>query len=117
MQLSFWESFLESKKGLKIKNRIFYSILRSAVPVEMHENEIVMDCDSDGAKKYLESKKSELEEMISLHISKKTRKKTPLRRFSAVARGVFPRARLGRPLSFGKFSVFLTNQVAFAASQ
>ena len=128
MQLSFWESFLESKKGLKIKNRIFYSILRSAVPVEMHENEIVMDCDSDGAKKYLESKKSELEEMISLHISKKislslvvrerkTRKEMPLLSFQPSAEDVFRRAGLDAHYTFEDFAVSSTNQVAFAASQ
>src|SRR3989338_7098355 len=128
MQLSFWESFLESKKGLKIKNRIFYSILRSAVPVEMHENEIIMDCDSDGAKKYLESKKSELEEMISLHISKKislslvvrekkTTKEMPLLNFQPSVEDVFRKAGLDTHHNFDNFAVSTTNQVAFAASQ
>ena len=128
MQLSFWKSFLESKQDLKIKNRIFYSILRSVVPIEIHENKIIMDCDSDGAKKYLESKKSKLEEMISLHISKKitlsfvvrekkTRKETPLLSFQPSAEDVFRRAGLDAHHTFEDFAVSSTNQVAFAASQ
>ena len=128
MQLSFWKSFLESKQDLKIKNRIFYSILRSVVPVEIHENEIIMDCDSDGAKKYLENKKIKLEEMISLHIGKKialsfvvrerkTRKEMPLLNFQPSAEDVFRRAGLDAHYPFEDFAVSSTNQVAFAASQ
>lgn len=128
MQLSFWQSFLESKKDLKINNRIFYSILRSVVPIEIHENEITMDCDSDGAKKYLENKKNELEEMISLHIGKKialrlvvkekqTKKEMPLLNFQPSAEDVFRRAGLEAHYTFEDFAVSSTNQVAFAAAQ
>ncbi len=129
MLQSFWKSFLESKKELQNKNRIFFYTLKDLTPVEMTESNIIFNCSSSGAKSYLERKKDEITEMISIHLGKKTditfvvREKpispenAPLLTFQPSQEDIFRKAGLNPTHTFDKFAVSSTNQVAYAASQ
>ncbi len=129
MAQSFWTSFLETKKELKEKNQIFYSILKDLTPIDITEEKITFNCTSIGAKNYLERKREELTEMVSIHIGKKTElifvvkevpvsaENAPLLSFQPSQEDVYRKAGLNSANTFEKFAVSSTNQVAFAASQ
>jgi chromosomal replication initiator protein len=129
MAQSFWGSFLESKRDLKEKNQIFFSILKDLTPVDITEDKITFHCTSIGAKNYLERKREELTEMISIHLGKKTTltflvkdtpvslENAPLLSFQPSQEDVYRKAGLNNTYTFDKFAVSSTNQVAFAASQ
>ncbi len=129
MLSSFWNTFLESKKEIKDKNPIYFSILKDLIPIELKEDEVVLGCTSVGAKNYLEKKKLELEQMVSIHVGKKTiitlqvlekdtkQEDTPLLTFQPSQEDRYRKAGLNSNYTFETFAVSSTNQVAFAASQ
>lgn len=129
MAQSFWNSFLESKGEIKDRNPIYFSILKDLIPIEQKNEEIILGCTSSGAKNYLEKKKNELEQMISVHLGQKTRitftvvekelksQDAPLLTFQPSKEDLYRKAGLNSNYTFENFAVSSTNQVAFAASQ
>ena len=128
MLSSFWGTFLNKIKDIKDKNPIFYSILKDVIPVELKENEVILNCASSGAQKYLERKKDEVEQLLSLHLGKTTsvtlilqepdiQRDAPLLSFEPTKEDVYKKSGLHANYSFEKFAVSSTNQVAFAAAQ
>lgn len=129
MLQSFWKSFLEKHQDLREKNKIFFITLRDATPVEMTADKITFHCASQGAKSYLDRKRDEIAEMISVHLGKKTEpvfvvkgvpisaENAPLLTFQPSQEDVYRKAGLNNAYTFEKFAVSSTNQVAFAASQ
>ena len=129
MASSFWNTFLESKKEIKERNPIYFSILKDLIPIEVSDTQVILGCTSIGAKNYLEKKKTELESMLSISVSKqvaiefkvieKETKKddAPLLTFQPSQEDVFKKAGLNSHYTFENFAVSSTNQVAFAASQ
>jgi chromosomal replication initiator protein len=128
MLSSFWNTFLETKQEIKDRNPIYFSILRDLTPIELREDEVVLNCTSVGAKNYLDKKKTELEGMVSLHIGKRmkitfliqeksTLKETPLLSFQPSQEDVYKKSGLNSLYTFENFAVSSSNQVAFAASQ
>ncbi len=129
MASSFWNSFLESKKEIKARNPIYFSILKDLIPTEVTDTHIVLGCTSVGAKNYLEKKKDELEGMVSLFVGKKvsiefsviekelSKDNAPLLTFQPSKEDIYRKAGLNSNYTFENFAVSSTNQVAFAASQ
>lgn len=128
MLSSFWNSLLTKNSDIKVKNQIFYSILKSAVPVEIKEDEVVINCDSNGSRIYLEKKKEEIERMVSEEVGKKMSvtfilvekplsQDAPLLRFEPSKEDKYKKAGLNPTYTFENFAVSSTNQVAFAAAQ
>ncbi|HRN70655.1 MAG TPA: DnaA/Hda family protein, partial [Candidatus Woesebacteria bacterium] len=129
MSSSFWNSFLESKKEIKDKNPIYFSILKGLIPIEVKEGEVILGCTSIGARNYLEKRKKEIEQMIILHLGKKTavtfqviekdikQEDAPLLTFQPSQEDIYRKAGLNSNYTFENFAVSSTNQVAFAASQ
>lgn len=129
MAQSFWNSLLESKKEIKDKNPIYFSILKDLIPIEQVDEKITLGCTSIGAKNYLEKKKDEIEQMVSIHLGQKTtiffkvieknikENEAPLLTFQPSQEDIYKRAGLNSHYTFENFAVSSTNQVAFAASQ
>lgn len=128
MLSSFWNSILTKNADIKIKNQIFYSILKSATPIEIKENEVVINCDSNGSRIYLEKKKEEIERMVSAEVGKKMSvsfvlvekplaQDAPLLRFEPSKEDKYKKSGLNPTYTFENFAVSSTNQVAFAAAQ
>ena len=128
MLSSFWNSLLTKNADIKTKNQIFYSILKSATPIEIKEDEVVINCDSNGSRIYLEKKKQEIERMVSAEVGKKMSvtfvlvekpiaHDAPLLRFEPSKEDKYKRAGLNPTYTFENFAVSSTNQVAFAAAQ
>ena len=128
MLSSFWNSILTKNVDIKIKNQIFYSILKSATPIEIKENEVVINCDSNGSRIYLEKKRDEIERMVSSEVGKKMTvtfvlvekplaQDAPLLRFEPSKEDKYKKSGLNPTYTFENFAVSSTNQVAFAAAQ
>ncbi len=126
---SFWNEFLTKFETNKDKNSVLYSVLKQTHLVELTEEKIVVGCDNQGVKKFLDPKLREIEEKIYLNFKKKLtlefiiapiqRKKInpPLLAFEPPVEDLFVRVGLNKKYSFENFAVSPTNQVAYAAAQ
>ena len=128
---SFWDQFLESLAKNQQKVPLLYSLLRQLSPVELSEDKIVLGCQNQGFKFYLEKGKprDEIEDALSYHAKKKIRvefivistkkkaKQTPLLNFQPTLGDLFYKTGLHTKYSFENFAVSSTNQVAYAAAQ
>ncbi len=128
MLSSFWNSILKKNADIKDKNQIYYSLLKTATPIEIKENEVIINCDSNGSRIYLEKKKADIERMVSEEIGKKVSvtfvlleksvvHDAPLLRFEPSKEDRYKKAGLNPTYTFENFAVSSTNQVAFAAAQ
>jgi len=126
---SFWDEFLEKLGKNQEKTPVLYSILKHTHPQELTEKKIVLICENQGAKIFLEQKKKEIEEEIYFHLKKrllvefivslpkKKKVDSPLLSFEPSREDIFSRCGLNHKYSFDNFAVSPTNQVAYAASQ
>ncbi|MBI5127234.1 chromosomal replication initiator protein DnaA [Candidatus Roizmanbacteria bacterium] len=126
---SFWNEFLTKFETNKDKSSVLYSVLKQTHLVELTEEKIVVGCDNQGVKKFLDPKLREVEEKIYLNFKKKLslefiiapiqRKKVvpPLLSFEPPVEDLFIRSGLNKKYSFENFAVSPTNQVAYAAAQ
>jgi chromosomal replication initiator protein len=107
---------------------VIYSILQQTKLIEISEEEVVVACENNGARFFLEKKTKELEEKLFLLtkkrlkirfvlLEKKTKKTPPLLSYQPTIETLFENAHLPLKYSFENFAVSSTNQVAFAAAQ
>jgi len=121
--------YYKPKKGDQKENPpIIYSVLKQTKLVEISEKEVVVACENNGVRFFLEKKIKELEEKLLLFtkkrlrirftlLEKKTKKNPPLLSYQSTLETILESARLSIKYSFENFAVSSTNQVAFAASQ
>ncbi|MBI4225927.1 chromosomal replication initiator protein DnaA [Candidatus Roizmanbacteria bacterium] len=126
---SFWVQFLESLVKNKEKHSLLYSLLNQLKPLELSEDKIVLGCQNQVLRLYLEKKLYEIESALSSHIgkkfkaeftiiqSKKKPKAAPLFNFQPTLGDLFYKTGLHAKYSFDNFAVSSTNQVAYAAAQ
>jgi len=116
------------KKGQKENLPVIYSVLQQAKIVEISEKEVVIACENNGVRFFLEKKTKELEEKFFLLtkkklktkfilLEKKTKKSPPLFSYQPTLETLLENARLSLRYSFENFAVSSTNQVAFAAAK
>lgn len=128
MLQSFWDGFLKHVEKNSPKNPIICSILRQLHPVELTEDKVVVNCENQGMKIYLEKKKPAIEGFLFTYLNKKLdieftieekkkRKEAPLLQFEPSAEDIFLKAGLHLKYRFDNFAVSSSNQVAYAASQ
>jgi len=126
---SFWNDFLGFLEKDKQKVPVLYSVLKQVKPIEMTENEILIGCENQGVKFFLEKKTAEIESNLFKHLNKKIRvrmvtiaqkrkkQEPPLLTFQPSSTDLFAKCGLHAKYSFDNFAVSSTNQVAFAAAQ
>ncbi|OGK24061.1 chromosomal replication initiator protein DnaA [Candidatus Roizmanbacteria bacterium RIFCSPHIGHO2_12_FULL_37_9b] len=125
---SFWDKFLESLAKNK-KVPVLFSFLKQLKPVELTEEKIVLGCQNQGLKFYLDKRPLELEDIVSSYAGKKLRvelvviaskkknKEAPLLNFQPTLGDLFYKTGLHAKFSFENFAVSSTNQIGFAAAQ
>lgn len=126
---SFWNEFLAKLSEIKGERSVLYSVLKQTRPSELTEEKIIINCDNQGIKKYLDPKLKEIEDCIYQNFKKRLlvefiiaplqKKKTssPLLAFEPAAEDLFVKFGLNKKYSFENFAVSSTNQVAYAAAQ
>ncbi|MCL4363639.1 chromosomal replication initiator protein DnaA [Patescibacteria group bacterium] len=126
---SFWNDFLTKLKEIKGEKSVLYSVLKQTRPAELTEEKIVINCDNQGVKKFLDPKLKEIEDVVYQGFKKKlsvefaiapTIKKkatTPLLSFEPTTEDLFTRSGLNKKYTLENFAVSSTNQVAYAAAQ
>ncbi len=126
---SFWNEFLTKFEASKEKNSVLYSVLKQTHLVELTEEKIIVGCDNQGVKKFLDPKLREIEEKIYSNFKKhltlefiiapiqKKKIAPPLLTFEPPVEDLFIRSGLNKKYSFENFAVSSTNQVAYAAAQ
>ncbi|MEK7078737.1 MAG: hypothetical protein AAB929_01585, partial [Patescibacteria group bacterium] len=72
MLTSLWNEFLGSFEKNKKDAPVIASILKQVYPLELTEGGIVLGCDNNGVKIYIEKRVGELERLLSLHLKTKT---------------------------------------------
>ncbi|KKQ01523.1 MAG: Chromosomal replication initiator protein DnaA [Candidatus Roizmanbacteria bacterium GW2011_GWA2_36_23] len=129
MLSSFWEGFLQYLGKDKEKAPVLLSVLRQVKPIEITESEIIIGCDNQGVKFFLEKRTLEIEQNLLIFTKKKlkvrfliTEKKSkkeppPLLNFQPSVEDIFLKSGLHLKYSFENFAVSSTNQVAYAAAQ
>jgi len=126
---SFWNEFLAKLSEIKGEKSVLYSVLKQTHLIELTEEKIIIGCDNQGIKKYLDPKLKEIEDHIYQNFKKRLlvefviaplRKKgssSPLLAFEPAVEDLFVRSGLNKKYSFENFAVSSTNQVAYAAAQ
>ncbi|MGB9598711.1 MAG: DnaA ATPase domain-containing protein, partial [Minisyncoccales bacterium] len=127
---SFWNEFLTKIKENQGESSVFYFVLKNTKLEKITDDELVINCENLGIKKYLEPRIDKIEEAIYQFFKKKvkvglvlqpTLKKNapapPLLSFEPTIEDVFAKAGLNKKYSFENFAVSSTNQVAYAAAQ
>lgn len=126
---SFWNDFLDFVNKDGKKNPVFFSVLKQIKPIEISESELVLSCDNQGEKFFLEKRLGEIESNlykyshkkigVKLVIVEKKKKKEeiPLLTFQPSVNDVFAKSGLHSRYSFVSFAVSPTNEVAYAASK
>ncbi|MGB9882950.1 MAG: chromosomal replication initiator protein DnaA [Microgenomates group bacterium] len=127
---SFWNEFLTKIKENQGESSVFYFVLKNTKLEKITDDELVINCENLGIKKYLEPRIDKIEEAIYQFFKKKvkvglvlqpTLKKNapapPLLSFEPTIEDVFVKAGLNKKYSFENFAVSSTNQVAYAAAQ
>lgn len=125
---SVWNEFLGGLTQDKPKLPVLHSILKQVTPIELTEEKIVLSCDNQGTKIFLEPKKADVEREVRLHFKKnlmvefvisppkKKKIESPLLSFEPRPEDLFTRCGLNHKYSFDNFAVSSTNQVAYAAA-
>jgi len=127
---SFWDEFLLALTSNEQNSPILFSALKHVRPVELTEERVVVGCDSNGTKVFLEQRAKEIEKELYNHTKRKItvsfiiventkRKQTdaPLLSFQPPMEDLFLKSGLHSKYSFDNFAVSSTNQVAYAAAQ
>lgn len=126
---SFWNEFLAKLEKEQVRIPVLYSILKHVKPLDMTDEKIIVSCENQGAKIFLEQRKVEVEREIfgyaqkNLAIDfvlappKKKKLDSPLLSFEPTPEDLYTKCGLNHKYSFDNFAVSGTNQVAYAASQ
>lgn len=126
---SFWNEFIEKLTQDQGRIPVLYSILKHAKPLELTDEKVVVSCENQGAKIFLEQRKAEVEREIYGYIQKNLavefvlappKKKavdSPLLSFEPTPEDLYSKSGLNQKYTFDNFAVSGTNQVAYAASQ
>lgn len=131
MLLVLWEDFIKFVASDKEENPIIQSILKQLEPTELTEDKIVLRCESQGFKFFIQKKIPTIEKYLTRFLKKRVaveiivvpvKKKggsaeTPLLTFQPTIEDVFKKAGLHGSASFDNFAVSQSNQVAYAASK
>jgi chromosomal replication initiator protein len=132
MLQSFWKDFLDSLIQGQEKVPILLSVLKQTRPVELTETEIIIGCENQGTRFFLEKRRLEIEKSVKKHAGKslevrfvivepqKIKKKgdvPPLFNFQQSQDEILVRSGLHAKYSFENFAVSPSNQVAYAATQ
>ena len=125
---SVWNEFLEKTGQDKPRPPVLNSILKQVTPTELTEEKIVLSCENQGTRLFLEPKKAEVEREVSLHFKKnllvefviappkKKKIESPLLSFEPRPEDLYTKSGLNHKYSFDNFAVSSTNQVAYAAA-
>src|SRR3990167_5947058 len=125
---SVWNEFLEKTGQDKPRLPVLNSILKQVTPTELTEEKIVLSCENQGTRLFLEPKKAEVEREVSLHFKKnllvefviappkKKKIESPLLSFEPRPEDLYTKSGLNHKYSFDNFAVSSTNQVAYAAA-
>jgi chromosomal replication initiator protein len=126
---SFWEDFLKKLENNQKNIPVLYSVLKQTKPLELTEDKIIISCENQGIRFFLEKRVGEIEKELLNHQKKKikveftisplTKKKvdSPLLTFEPSQEDLFSKAGLNNKYNFDNFAVSSTNQVAYAAAQ
>ncbi len=126
---SFWNDFLTKLDNEQSRIPVLYSILKHAKPLELTDEKIVLSCENQGAKIFLEQRKAEVEREVYAYVQKnlavefmltppkKKRVDSPLLSFEPSPEDLYTKSGLNHKYSFDNFAVSGTNQVAYAAAQ
>ncbi len=129
MLSSFWNDLLRSLSGKEQNIPILFSLLKQLRPLELTDKKIVLGCNNQGVRFFLERKIAEVEEVVfqfsgkklSVELAMLPQKKVvappPLLQFEPSTSDLFMRAGLHPKYSFDNFAVSSSNQVAYAAAQ
>lgn len=128
MLSSFWSGFLKFAEKEQQKSPIIFSILKQLKPIEMTQEKVIVSCENNGVRLYLEKKIPLIEDLVSTYLEKKItleliveekkrKKEEPLFQFEPNKSDLALRAGLLNRYNFTNFAVSSTNQVAFAAAQ
>lgn len=126
---SIWNGFLVDLENNKGQVPVLYSILKHVKPVELKDDKIILACENQGAKIFLEQRKGQVEGVLFQHLKKRVsvdfimapphakKVESPLLSFEPTVEDLFTRAGLNKKYGFDNFAVSGTNQVAYAAAQ
>lgn len=127
---SFWNNFSLYLNENQKKLPILSSVLKQLKPVQLTDEVIVLGCNNQGQRFFLEKKTREIEDVFWAYTNKhlkvrfeiiasekKREKIAPLLRFEPSIEDVFVRSGLHLKYRFDNFAVSSSNQVAFAAAQ
>ncbi len=125
---AFWKEFLVFLEKDKKSFPLLYSLLKQLSPIELTNERLVLGCENQGFKFFLNTKVDEIERALLIHskqrlsvsffvLEKKTKKEAPLLSFQPAVNDVLRIANLSDRYGFDNFAVSSTNQVAYAASQ
>lgn len=128
MLSSVWKNFLEYVENHPQKNPMVLSLLRQLNPVELKENQMILECENNGVKLYLEKKKLLIEQLLFGHLKqkveirftikeKKQKTEAPLFQFQPSQEDVFHRAGIHIKHTFENYAVSTSNNIAYAAAQ
>lgn len=125
---SVWSEFLEKIGQEKPNLPVLYSILKQVAPIELTEEKIILSCENQGTRLFLEPKKADVEREVSLHFKKnlsvefviappkKKKVESPLLSFEPRPEDLYTKSGLNHKYNFDNFAVSSTNQVAYAAA-
>lgn len=117
------------EKNQKKTIPVLYSVLKQTKPIELTENKVVVSCENQGIRFFLEKRLAEIEREVATYQKKrmtiefvvapasKKRVESPLLSFEPTAEDLYGRAGLNKKYSMDNFAVSSTNQVAYAAAQ
>lgn len=129
MLSSFWDGFLNFLNKDPQQTSILHSVLKQVKPIELKENEVVLDCDNQAVRLFLEKRSDEIEKSLFIHLNKKIkvglvviekkrkREEPPLLSFKPSVNDLFFKSGLRAKYGFDNFAVSSSNQVAYAAAQ
>ncbi|PIS15483.1 chromosomal replication initiator protein DnaA [Candidatus Roizmanbacteria bacterium CG09_land_8_20_14_0_10_41_9] len=127
--MAFWEDFLQFLNASTQKAPILLSVLKQAKPITIEDGQIIVGCENQGVRFFLEKRKGEIEKKLRLfakkdillsftlsEIKKKKSVSPPLLSFQPSIQDVFTKSGLHVKYSFDNFAVSSSNQVAHAAA-
>lgn len=128
MTSSFWNEFLKFVENSDNKNPIIASLLKQVKLLEMADNSVVLSCENQGVRMYLEKKRELIESLLWQHtqlkmtivftvIEKKTIKNTPLLSFEPSLEDAYTKSGLHTKYKLENYAVSNSNRVAYAAAQ
>ena len=127
--MAFWEDFLQFLNSNQQKTPILLSVLKQVKPTSIEDGQIIVGCENQGVRFFLEKRREEIEKNLRffakkdivllftlLEPKKKRISPSPLLSFQPSLQDVFTKSGLHAKYSFDNFAVSSSNQVAYAAA-